>query len=306
MIHLWLKDKPKAQPKLEILDAEGKVVRSLGKETEPEPTAVAKEGTAGKEPAGEEQEAKEEEKKEEPERARGPGKVKLPNEAGLYRVVWDLEHDPARPIKEAKIDSGSAETGPLALPGKYTVKLTVDGQTVTAPLEILPDPRTNVPPADLREQVRLALAVRDDFNKLSDAVERLRTIRKQLQDRNALIKDMDQAKSLSKASTELIAKLDALEARLHNPKAQVTYDILAMKGGAQFYSNLGWLYSTVLEGDGAPTQGMRDAVLRLSGELAKLLGEFQSLIDKDLGDLNRQARSLELPHIIVPAVKSKP
>ncbi len=42
-------------------------------------------------------------------------------------MVWDLEYDPARPIKNAKIDSGSPETAPLALPGKYTVRLTVDG-----------------------------------------------------------------------------------------------------------------------------------------------------------------------------------
>ncbi len=43
IIQFWLKEKPKAKPKLEILDADGKLVRALGKETEPEPTAVEKE-----------------------------------------------------------------------------------------------------------------------------------------------------------------------------------------------------------------------------------------------------------------------
>jgi hypothetical protein len=193
----------------------------------------------------------------------------------------------------------------LALPGKYTVRLTVDGQTATAPLEVKPDPRVQVPVAELADQVRLALAVRDDFNKLSDAVEQLRAIRKQLQARNALIKDIDPAKPLAKASTALLAKLDALEGKLHNPKAQVTYDILAMKGGAQLYSNLGWLYSAVLEGDGPPTQGTREAAARLSTELTARLGEFKTLIDKDLADLNRQAKALDLPHVIVPPVKEK-
>ncbi len=83
IIHLWLKEKPKAKPKLEILDADGKLVRTLGKPTEPEPTAVEKEGAAAKEPAGEEQEAKE--KEEEPEEEEGPfgrGKPKLPDKAG--------------------------------------------------------------------------------------------------------------------------------------------------------------------------------------------------------------------------------
>jgi hypothetical protein len=221
-------------------------------------------------------------------------------------VVWDLEHDPAKPIKEARIDSGNPETGPLALPGKYTVKLTVDGQTATAPLEILPDPRVKVPAPELQDQVRLALAVRDDFNKLSSAVERLRAIRTQLQARNVLIKDINQAKELAKNSTGLISKLDTLEAKLHNPKARVTYDILAMKGGAQLYSNIGWLYGSVLEGDGPPTKGVSDAAARLSAELTRLLGDFQTLIDKDLAELNRQAKAIDMPTILVPAIKETP
>jgi photosystem II stability/assembly factor-like uncharacterized protein len=308
ILHLWLKDKPKDKPKVEILDAQGKLVRSLARVTQPEPTAAEPEGAAGKEPAGEEQEAKEkeEEQEEESDRPGGSRKVKLPTEAGLHRVVWDLEHDPARPIKEAKIDAGNAEVGPLAVPGKYTVKLTVDGQTVTTPLEVLADPRVKVPPAELTEQIRLALAIRDDFNKLSAAVEQLRTIRQQLRARNGLIKDVERTKPLSKASADLIAKLDALEGKLHNPKAKVPYDILAMKGGAQLYSNLGWLYGAVLEGDGAPTQGTREAATRLGGELAQRLGELQTLIEKDLGELNRQAKALDLPHIFVPPIKPGP
>ena len=86
----------------------------------------------------------------------------------------------------------------------------------------------------------------------------------------------------------------------------MTYDILAMKGGAQLYSNLGWLYGAVLDGDGPPTQGMREAATRLSGELADRLKEFQDLIDKDLAELNRQAKALDLPHVIVPPVKLGP
>jgi photosystem II stability/assembly factor-like uncharacterized protein len=300
VLHLWLKEKPKARPKLEIIDSDGKLVREVGKDTKTEPTAVEKEGEPGKEPAGEEQKAKEKEEEEEPESPGAPRKAKLPDKPGLYRIVWDLEHDPARPIKGAKIDAGDPESGPLAVPGRYTAKLTVDGQSVSVLLEVLPDSRVKVAPDDLREQVKLALSVRDDFNKLSASVERLRSIRGQIQSRNSLIKDIERAKPLVKASTELTSKLDSLESRLHNPRAKVTYDILAMRGGAQLYSNLGWLYSTVLEGDGPPTQGMREAAAKLDGRLGELLEEFQGLIDKDLATLNQQAKSLDLPHILVP------
>jgi hypothetical protein len=79
-----------------------------------------------------------------------------------------------------------------------------------------------------------------------------------------------------------------------------------MKGGAQLYSNIGWLYGSVLEGDGPPTRGMRDAAARLNAELTRLLGDLQSLVDKDLAELNRQAKALDMPHILVPAIKEKP
>src|SRR5207244_8846213 len=68
-------------------------------------------------------------------------------------------------------------------------------------------------------------------------------------------------------------KLDALEEKLHNPKAQVAYDILAMKGGAKLYSQLIFLYNLLLESDGAPTQGIREVHAEQSAELHRLRSE---------------------------------
>jgi hypothetical protein len=45
--------------------------------------------------------------------------------------------------------------GPIALPGNYTVKLTVNGQTFTQPLTVVQDPRVTVTPAGLTAQFKL-------------------------------------------------------------------------------------------------------------------------------------------------------
>jgi hypothetical protein len=314
VIHFWLKARPNARPKIEVLDSDGKVIRTLGREPEPDATATPRPAVeaGGPAPPGEEEveradtprEEEGEEEEERPPRRRGP--PRLPDQPGLHRVVWDLQHEPSRPIKEARIDAGNAETGPWALPGRYTLKLIVDGKDVRAPLEIQPDPRVPVAASELADQVRLATTIRDDFNRLSDAVERLRSIRKQLQDRNLLLKGNAPAQPLVQAATALVAKLDALEGKLHNPKAQVPYDILAQRGGAQLYSQLGWLYAMVLEGDGPPTQAMRESTSRFHEELSRLLDRLQGLLEKDLAELNRQARSLELPHVIVPEPRKNP
>src|SRR5439155_3593003 len=81
-----------------------------------------------------------------------------------------------------------------------------------------------------------------------------------------------------KQATGVVAKLDALEEQLHNPKAEVTYDILAKKGGAKLYSQLAPLYDAVKDADGPVTQGMREVYAENAKELARLDGEWQRLL----------------------------
>src|SRR5205807_10334581 len=73
-------------------------------------------------------------------------KTPLPTEAGLHRVVWNLHHDGAQAIKGAKVDSGNPKVGPLALPGGYEIRLTVEGKTLTSHLTILLSPRRGKSP----------------------------------------------------------------------------------------------------------------------------------------------------------------
>jgi len=143
------------------------------------------------------------------------------------------------------------------------------------------------------------------MTKLSTTVERLRAIRKQLADRNELLKDNAEAADLVKASKEFIAKLDALEAKLHNPKAEVSYDILAQKGGAKLYSQLVWLYEQIVDSDGAPAQGIKDVYAEQVGLLEKLELEFKGLLTGDLANLNDKAKKLDVPGVIVPGTGAK-
>jgi hypothetical protein len=147
------------------------------------------------------------------------------------------------------------------------------------------------------------MKVRDDFAKLVGTVQQLQAVRKQLRERNELVELVAKAEPLVKASNDLIAKLNALEEKLHNPKAQVTYDIFAAKGGAKLYSQYAFLFDVVKDGDGPPTQGMSSVYAILAAELEKLVGEFQGIVGGDLAKLNEQAKSLEMPTVIVPPVK---
>ncbi len=309
ILHYFLKSKPKGDITLEILDDKDRRVTLLTSKKEPEE----------KPDPGDYSE----------ERYK---KTVLPTEVGLHRVVWDLRYDGAEVIKGAKVDNGMPKEGPLASPGTFTLKLTVEDQTRTTKLQLLPDPRTisagvwartaaklagtvrsltseailssvewPAQAEELKEQLELTLKIRDDVSSLTRTVEQIRRVKGQLVARNELLKDDPRTESLRKASRDLLHQLDALEEKLHNPKAKIPYDILAQKGGAKLYSQLVWLFEAMKDSDGAPTQGIRELFEEHSELLRKYQGEWQELVKKELTAINEQAKKLDVPIILLPS-----
>jgi photosystem II stability/assembly factor-like uncharacterized protein len=273
------KDKEHKDPiSLEILDDKDALVRRLSSKPEPE------------EFPPDDPDAREDD----------PKKKALPVKQGVNRFTWDLCYDGATIIPRAKADAGSAKTGPMVNPGVYTAKLNVNGQVQTTKIDVRPDPRVTIAATDLEQQRQFALALRDDISRLARMVIRLRSIRAQLAARNELLKDQPESVSLIRSTNDLITKLDALEAMMHNPKAEVAYDILAQKGGAKLYSKLIFIYEFARDSDGAPTQGMREVYSEQKHELGELDAKYKSLLTGDLARLNELAKSMEVPGVIVP------
>jgi hypothetical protein len=219
---------------------------------------------------------------------------------GVNRLAWDLRYKGADKIRGVKVDMGTLEQGPLVNPGTYTLKLTVGGTSLTGDVVVQPDPRVHLSLADLNEQLQFALRVRDDLTRLTRLVNEVRSIREQLENRDRLLRENHKAESLTGPSRELVQRLTSLEEKLHNPKAEVTYDILAQKGGAMLYSQYAALFEWVKDADGPPTQGMRQVYGRHRRELEKYAEEFHSLVAGDLARVNETARHLKIPSIIVP------
>lgn len=276
ILHYFLQKKAEGDLKLEIVDGSGRTLRTFtNKKQEPEYA------------------------EDDPDAPWQPKlKTVLPGEPGVQRVVWDLKYEGAAKIPGAKVEGDPAAAARVA-PGRYTVKLTLDGQTQSAPLLVRPDPRGTVSAADLETQVRFTLGVRDAVNRLSGIVAQLRSVRAQLELRRTALGADTKAQPWVKAAGELIAKCDALEARLHNPEAEVEYDILAK--GSRLYSRLGPLLVFSTSDDGAPTQGMREVAADLTGQLEPLEAEWKALVDADLAALSRRARELNLDDVVVPA-----
>ena len=281
ILHYALKSRPKGDITLEVRDERDRVVRTLTSKKPPtEEDVVGNYSGPSKKPSP------------------------LPTEPGLHRVVWDLHWRGAVTIKGARVDSGRPDVGPLVIPGAYTVRLTVEGKTQTTRAVVKLDPRQQSRVAeDLKPQLALALRLRDDLSRLSRVVEALRSVRKQIQARDKLLADDPAAKELVERSKPFLARLDELEEKLHNPKAEVAYDILARKGGARLYSQLTWLFELIKDADGAPTQGVKEVHAEQVKVLSKGVADWQVLVKGELAKLNALARKLDAPVVVVPVRK---
>jgi hypothetical protein len=287
IIYYQLGKEEKGDLKLEVLDAKGRVIRRLS----------SGDDKAKEDP--DEPDAPEDEEK----------KTVLKREEGINRVVWDLRYEGAQVIKGAKVDSGNPKHGPLVSPGRYLIRVDLKSPNSVShfetSVEVLSDPRVKASPADLDEQLKMALRVRDDITRLTETVTQLRAVRNQLKSQATLLTGDDKVKEYLKEGKELVTKLDRLEERFHNPKAEVTYDILAMKGGAQLYSQLTFLYELLMEADGVPTQGFREVYVEESAKLKRLREEWETLVNSDLVRLNELARRLEIPNVLLPRPKKE-
>ncbi len=96
----------------------------------------------------------------------------------MHRFVWDLRGPMPEsvavdlPISANDDDTPRVPQGALAVPGRYTVKLTVDGVTRSQPLELVMDPRIHIAQSVLENQYAMAHDVSMLLDRTYDARER--------------------------------------------------------------------------------------------------------------------------------------
>lgn len=102
--------------------------------------------------------------------------------AGMHRWVWDLHNAPAVPVsgRAAFFAMFFGGGGPWAVPGRYMVRLTVDGRSYTQPLMVKMDPRVHVSPAALRQQLAMALTIGQAQRQVARMREQARALRAKL------------------------------------------------------------------------------------------------------------------------------
>jgi hypothetical protein len=146
------------------------------------------------------------------------------NKAGLNMFAWNLRY-PDASVFENMIFWAGGVAGPVALPGAYSVRMVVNGQSYTQPLTIVKDPRTTATDADLREQFALLMRIRDKTSQANDAVKTIRAVKAQLTDRSKKM-PADKSAAFASAANALTSKLSAVESEIYQVKNQSSQDPL--------------------------------------------------------------------------------
>ncbi len=106
--------------------------------------------------------------------------LEAPAKPGVNRTAWDLRHDGFRRplVHEEGAAVQSFVRGPQVLPGCYTVRMTFEDQEASAAVEVLEDPRFQVPMAAQRERLDFIMTVGQRQEVAAEAVDRLRDARR--------------------------------------------------------------------------------------------------------------------------------
>jgi len=186
-------------------------------------------------------------------------------EAGLNEFEWDMRYPPATSFKGMIVWGARAQFGPMAPAGKYEIRLTAAGKTLTQPFEIKLDPRLKgVTEADVQEQFKLALEVRGKTSLANDAVIKIRDIKQKMKD--AGVNDK-----------KVLDKLSVIEENLYQVKNQSSQDPLNYP--IKLNNRLASLMRSIETGDAKPTEGSYKVYKELSAELEKELADLKKLME---------------------------
>lgn len=210
--------------------------------------------------------------------------------AGLQRFSWDLQCEPVKSFP-GMVLWGATQSGPMALPGTYQARLTVDGRSQTQSFTVKKHPYHDVSDADLQAQFDLASQIRDKVNEANEAVIQIRRIKQQLADRVQKSQNAD----VKAIAEQLQKELSAVEENVYQVRNQSNQDPLNFP--IRTNNRLASLLRVVESGEGRPLGNVEPIFNDLKTELKGETDRLQRALTTYLPRFNQLAQRLGLEQI---------
>jgi photosystem II stability/assembly factor-like uncharacterized protein len=232
--------------------------------------------------------------------------------AGMNRIWWNLRGEPTAQAKlrtsppyaawfavkpEGTNAPGVGRFSMLVAPGRYTVRLTVGGQTLEQPLDVLQDPTTGASAEDLRAQLAFEAPIAADIDTTVAMINRIEVLRGQLAALRASLAGDSSAADLRAAADSLDRTLLAVEDPLFQMKVTGRgQDVL--RWPAHLAEQLLYLARTTTGSDFSPTASQREVARLLDGRVQEARARLESAMGGPVADFRRLVRSRNVPDLV--------
>ncbi|MFY9909097.1 MAG: glycoside hydrolase [Candidatus Sulfotelmatobacter sp.] len=214
--------------------------------------------------------------------------------AGMHRWVWGL-HYPAPdsprhsyPISATPHDTPRHPLGPTVLPGSYTARLMVNGKSYSARFTVKMDPRVKISNADLQKKFELETQLAALLRETSSPVMQVDTLRKPLEklSQEATGAALDAVKNFQNKLNEIAGQAAGF---LAPPTEAVTLN--------RVNGQIAVLYGAVWQADAAPTMAQSEAATSVEHDAKQVMQRWEGLKISDLPTLNRALHDANLPEV---------
>ncbi len=209
------------------------------------------------------------------------GSSKPTTAKGINTFTWDLRYPGATTFDGMIIWSARPQQGPKAPLGNYKVRLKVGDMEQIHDFAITMDPNLKgITAEDLQEQFELATKIKNSTSSANEAVIRIRSIRKQLNDHKKELASSEFTNTME----PLLSKMAQIEEELYQVKNQSGQDPLNFP--IKLNNRLASLRRSLEDGDAKPTDGAYLVFKELSAELDGLLGDLRQTLELHLPKVN--------------------
>ncbi len=256
-ITYWLKDAPDGEATLTILDSSGNEVDSFSSDI--------------------------------PEEEKDREGLYITADAGMNSFQWPMRH--ASGPKMVDSDFHGAPKGPLALPGQYQAVLTVGDWSMTQDFNLVVDPRVDTAPEAFAAQFDLLKQIQDKMTDAITAVNRIRGMKKRLEDWGTRLDDLDGDTAAAKAGLDsALSDLAGVEDALVQSEFTTAGDTLNYR--EQLIEKLGALPPVVASADKAPTAQSVEVYQKLAGQIDEQLAALAGVEQGSVAAVNSSLAEL--------------
>jgi photosystem II stability/assembly factor-like uncharacterized protein len=203
--------------------------------------------------------------------------------AGMNRFLWDMQYPSIQlpPVAGALAAVPDLDrwhpAPPVAPPGRYVVRLAVDGLDYEQPFEIRMDPRTKASDADLKAQFEFMGSIQMRLSEAIAAVLKIREIRSQLGSRRTDLHDRSRV-----AADRVLEQLREIEGTLMRWMGSQSHPMMWDAPG--LIDKLSRL-SNVVVGNPIPTKSMHKLFEDLSDRLEVQRNRLNRIIAEEVGPM---------------------